>query len=191
MNILSPSEWTPYVLRLHDRRVKPLKRKVSMQNSTLAKIALTAAVAVAGVGFFVYSTRAHSEHYMMVDKLMASDLTHWNGNELKVHGDVLAGSIHERVVDQQTHRTFVLTRGGKQIRVFSSGPKPDTFKDQSEVIATGHLIPAAEKRELAKSLGVTLEANLDYVVDAEKLDAKCPSKYDGARANRDLNMKFE
>lgn len=160
-----------------------------MQNSTLAKIALTAVVLVAGGGFFVYSALGHSEHYMMVDKL-PSDLASWEGKEIKVHGFVLASSIHEQVVDQKTHRTFVLTKEGKQIRIFSSGPKPDTFKDQSEVIASGHLVPAAEKRELAKSLGVTLEADLAYVVDAEKLDAKCPSKYDGARANRDLSKPF-
>ena len=162
-----------------------------MQKSTLAKIALTAAVAVAGLGFFVKSTLGHTEHYKMVDELMATDLTQWSGKELKVHGWVLAASIHEQVVDQKTHRTFVLTKEGKQIRIFSSGPKPDTFKDQAEVIATGHLVPAAEKRELARSLGVTLEADQAYVVDAEKLDAKCPSKYDGARANKDLNTKFQ
>jgi cytochrome c-type biogenesis protein CcmE len=162
-----------------------------MQNSTLAKIALTAAVAVAGVGFFVKSTLGHTQHYKYVDELMASDLSQWKGKELKVHGWVLAASIKEQVVDQKTQRTFVLTREGKKIRVFSSGPKPDTFKDQSEVVASGHLIPAAEKRELARSLGVTLEADLDYVVDATKLDAKCPSKYDGARANKDLNQQFE
>ena len=162
-----------------------------MQNSTLAKIALTAAVAVAGLGFIVYSTAGHAEHYRMVDKLMVGDLTQWEGKDLKVHGDVLAGSIHEQVVDQKTYRTFLLTRGGKKIRVFSSGPKPDTFKDQSEVIASGHLVPAQDKRELAKSLGVALEADLAYVVDAEKLDAKCPSKYDGARANQKLDSKFQ
>jgi len=162
-----------------------------MQNSTLAKIALTAAVAVAGLGFIVYSTAGHAEHYRMVDQLMAGDLTQWEGKELKVHGWVQAGSIHEQVVDQKTHRTFVLTKDGKKIRVFSSGPKPDTFKDQAEVIASGHLIPVAEKRELAKSLGVALEADLAYVVDAEKLDAKCPSKYDGARANKNLDARFE
>jgi cytochrome c-type biogenesis protein CcmE len=162
-----------------------------MKNSTLAKIALTAAVAVAGVGFFVKSTLGHTQHYKMVDELMAGDLTQWKGKELKVHGWVLAGSVREQVVDQKTQRTFVLTKEGKKIRVFSYGPKPDTFKDQSEVIATGHVIPAAEKRELAKSLGVVLEADLDYVVDATKLDAKCPSKYDGARANKDLDTQFK
>lgn len=158
-----------------------------MQNSTLAKIALTAAVAVAGVGFFVKSTLGHTQHYKMVDELMASDLSQWKGKELKVHGWVQAGTIREQVVDQKTQRTFVLSKEGKKIRVFSSGPKPDTFKDQSEVIASGALVPAAEKRELARSLGVTLEADLDYVVDATKLDAKCPSKYDGARANKELS----
>ncbi len=162
-----------------------------MQNSTLAKIALTAAVAVAGVGFIFYSTRGHAQPYMMVDELMAGDLSPWNGKQLKVHGWVQAGTISEKVVDQKTQRTFVLQKEGKRIRVFSYGPKPDTFKDQSEVIASGALVPAAEKRELAKSLGVTLEADLEYVVDATKLDAKCPSKYEDARANKDMSTKFE
>ena len=162
-----------------------------MQNSTLAKIALTAAVAVAGVGFFVKSTRDHSQHYKMVDELMAEDLSQWKDKELKVHGWVLAGSIREEVVKQETQRTFVLTKEGKKIRVFSMGPKPDTFKDQSEVVATGHLVAAADRRELAKSLGVTLEADIDYVVEAKELQAKCPSKYDGARANKDLNKQFQ
>jgi hypothetical protein len=29
------------------------------------------------------------------------------------------------------------------------------------------------------------------VVEAKELQAKCPSKYEGARANKDLNSKFE
>src|SRR6185436_7049283 len=128
-----------------------------MQNSTLAKIALTAAVAVAGLGFIVYSTAGHAEHYRMVDQLMAGDLTQWEGKELKVHGWVQAGSIHEQVVDQKTHRTFVLTKDGKKIRVFSSGPKPDTFKDQAEVVATGHLVAAADMKQAAAGLGLAIE----------------------------------
>ncbi|MGN6107502.1 MAG: cytochrome c maturation protein CcmE domain-containing protein [Kofleriaceae bacterium] len=162
-----------------------------MQNSTLAKIALTAAVAVAGVGFFVKSTLGHTQHYKMVDELVAGDLSQWKGKELKVHGWVLAGSIREDIVAQETHRSFVLTKDGKKIRVFSMGPKPDTFKDQSEVVATGHLVPAAEKKDLAAALGVPLEADIAYVVEAKELQAKCPSKYEGARANKDLNSKFE
>lgn len=163
-----------------------------MQKSTLAKIGLTALVAVAGVGFFVKSTMGHTTHYKMVDDLMASgDLAQWKGKEIKVHGWVLAGSIKQEVVNQETYRTFVLQRGGKKIRVFSSGPVPDTFKDQSEVVATGEIIAANTKTDLAKSLGVTLEADLAYVVDAKELQAKCPSKYEGAQANKDLKIKYE
>jgi cytochrome c-type biogenesis protein CcmE len=163
-----------------------------MQNSTLAKIALTAAVAVAGVGFFVKSTLGHTTHYKMVDELMAAgDLSQWKGKEIKVHGWVLAGSIRQEVVDQDTHRTFLLQKGGKKIRVFSNGPVPDTFKDQSEVVATGEIVPAASRAELAASLKVSLEADLAYVVDARELQAKCPSKYEGAQVNKDLSTKFD
>jgi cytochrome c-type biogenesis protein CcmE len=162
-----------------------------MQKSTLAKIALTAAVAVAGVGFFVKSTMGHTTHYKMVDDLMAGDLGQWKDKEIKVHGWVLAGSIKQQVVNQETHRTFVLQKGGKKIRVFSAGPVPDTFKDQSEVVATGEIVAAATQSELAKSLGVILEADLSHVVVARDLQAKCPSKYEGATANKDLKIKYE
>ena len=161
-----------------------------MQNSTLAKIVLTAAVAVAGVGFFVKSTLDHKQDYMMVDELMV-DVGQWTGKEIKVHGWVRAASIKEEVVNQQTVRTFLLQNKGKVIRVFSRGPKPDTFKDQSEVVATGRLVPAAERKELAMQLKVLLERDADFVVDATDLQAKCPSKYDGAQVNKTLNTKFE
>src|SRR5262245_48851695 len=72
-----------------------------MTNSTIAKIALTAAVALAGVGFLVVSSRENSQHYQMVDELMASgDLAQWDGKEMKVHGWVEAGSIVEKTVNQ-------------------------------------------------------------------------------------------
>jgi cytochrome c-type biogenesis protein CcmE len=155
-----------------------------MNKSTLGKIVLTAVVAVGGVGFLVKSSVGSAQHYKMVDDLLASDMTSWTGKELKVHGWVESGSIHESIVNQETHRTFLLQKGGKKIRVFSEGPKPDTFKDQSEVVATGHLVAAAERAKLAESLGVAIEADMPYVVDSSDLMAKCPSKYDGARVNQ-------
>src|SRR5439155_20819698 len=103
--------------------------------------------------------------------------------EVRVHGFVEAGSIHESIVNQETHRTFLLQSKGKKIRIFNSGPKPDTFKDQSEVVATGHLVPAADMKPVAQSLGVSIESDMQYVVDSSELMAKCPSKYDGARIN--------
>jgi cytochrome c-type biogenesis protein CcmE len=154
-----------------------------MKNSTMGKVALTAAVAIGGLAFLVNSSTSNAQHYMMVHELMKSDLSQWAGKELKVHGWVESGSIHESVVNQETHRTFLLQREGKKIRVFSSGPKPDTFKDQSEVVATGHLVPAEKMRAVATALGVTIETDPPYVVDSSELMAKCPSKYDGARVN--------
>lgn len=155
-----------------------------MDKSTLAKIVLTAAVAVAGVGFLVKSSYSSGQHYMMVQDLVKTDLASWKGKELKVHGFVEGGSIRESIVNQETHRTFLLQREGKKIRVFSAGPKPDTFKDQSEVVATGHLVPSAQMKPVADSLGVSIESDMPYVVDSTELMAKCPSKYDGARINQ-------
>ena len=155
-----------------------------MKPNTLTKILLTAAVAVGGVTFLVKSSVSSAQHYIMVNDLMKSNLNDWTDKELKVHGWVESGSIRESIVNQQTHRSFLLQKDGKKIRVFSSGPKPDTFKDQSEVVATGRLVPAAKEKELADSLGVTLESDMPYVVDSTELMAKCPSKYDGAQVNK-------
>jgi len=162
---------------------------MAMENSTVLKIVLTAAVVVGGVVFFVKSTLGNTQEYMMVDELMQGDLTRLEGRELKVHGWVLAGSIKEKVVSQQTIRTFVLQKAGKKIRIFSKGPKPDTFKDQSEVVATGRLLQSAKAKELAAGLDIQLEGDLAYVVEATDLQAKCPSKYDGAQSNK--NPKYE
>lgn len=162
-----------------------------MKKSTLGKIVLTAAVAVGGVGFLVKSSVSSAQHYKMVDDLLATDLSSWTDKELKVHGWVESGSIRESIVNQETHRTFLLQKSGKKIRVFSVGPKPDTFKDQSEVVATGRLVPASKMAELAKSLGVSIESDMMYVVDSTELMAKCPSKYDGARVNQELSPEFK
>ena len=165
-----------------------------MQNNMIGKIALTIAVALGGAGFLVYSSVGHAQHYKMVDELLTEgNLDKWDGSELKVHGWVEAGSIVEKVVNQEMHRTFILQKDGKRIRVFSTGPKPDTFKDLSEVVATGHLVKSTEMTTLADGMGVRLESDMPYVVDSSELMAKCPSKYDGAQVNKknDLQQKYE
>jgi len=158
-----------------------------MHNSTIAKLVLTGAVLIAGVAFFAKSGQTNSQHYFKVEKLMATDLSQWKDTELKVHGNVVAGSIKEKVVSQETVRTFLVASEGKRIRVFGKGPKPDTFKDQSEVVATGRVVPASQMAGIASSLGVNIESDMQYVVDATELMAKCPSKYEGAQANKNLD----
>jgi cytochrome c-type biogenesis protein CcmE len=162
-----------------------------MDRSTLGKIVITAAVAVGGVGFLVKSSVSHAQKYKMVDDLLKDDMSAWKGKKLQVHGWVEMGSIHEKVVDQQTHRTFLLAKDGKKLRVFSDGPKPDTFKDASEVIATGELMPSANAKALADALAVPLETDLPYVLVATELSAKCPSRYNGAKVNQQLDPNFK
>lgn len=137
-----------------------------MNQSTVAKVVLTVAIGLGVTGFFFHSSRKHTSHYKMVDEVAVAP-DHWNGKQLKVHGWVEAGSIVEKVVDQEMHRTFVLEHKGRRIAVRNTGPKPDTFRDKSEVVAEGKVV---------------LE-NGEPVLLATNLMAKCPSKYEGA--NRD------
>ena len=173
-----------------------------MKNATLAKIGLTAAVVMGGGGFLVLSSKSHAQHYEMVDQLLAKGLDKYEGKQLKVHGFVEAGSIHTATVNQETRRTFVLQKEGKKVRVFVTGPVPDTFKDASEVVASGRLVPAETMQAVADQIcanatpeqkvgcPVRTDAEAPKVVDATELMAKCPSKYEGATSNKlDTNFK--
>lgn len=171
-----------------------------MQNRTFAKIGLTAAVALGGVGFLLYSSSEAAQHYEMVDNLVGKGLDTFKDKQLKVHGYVEAGSIVEAIIDQEQRRTFVLQKSGKKIRVFSTGPTPDTFKDQSEVVASGRLLPAGDLQKLADDIcaraktpvgcPIRTDAEQGYVVESTELMAKCPSKYEGASSNKiDTNFK--
>ena len=155
-----------------------------MNRSTLGKIVLTAAVAVGGITF-VLRASANAERYFHVEQLMDKELPEWTGKELKIQGNVVTGSIQEKIANQETQRTFLLQSGGKRIRVFNAGPKPDTFKDESEVVATGHLVPAADLKPTAGALQVAIEADMPYVLQSSVLSAKCPSKYDSNRVKLD------
>jgi cytochrome c-type biogenesis protein CcmE len=132
----------------------------------------------------------------MVDNLLAKGLDTFKGKELKVHGLVETGTIATATVSQETRRTFVLQKGGKKIRVFVTGPVPDTFKDASEVVATGRLVKASDMQTVADDIcakakesdkgdcPVRADAEQPMVVEATELMAKCPSKYKGADSNK-------
>jgi cytochrome c-type biogenesis protein CcmE len=145
----------------------------SARASMIAKVLITCAVVVGGLGFLVYSGKSSASGYRMVDKLMIEP-DRWVGREMKVHGWVEAGSITESIQDQTAHRRFVLQKGGRSITVVHQGPVPDTFKDQSEVVASGVL----HKR-----------ADGTFEFEATELMAKCPSKYEGAESNRNLGER--
>jgi cytochrome c-type biogenesis protein CcmE len=140
-------------------------------NQRLIKILLTVAVVAGGTGLLVYSSMGHAQYYKMVDELMVEPAD-WVDKTLRLHGFVEAGSIKEEIVDQQTQTTFIVQNNGARMLVHHTGPKPDTFKDLSEVVAKGR---------------VSREGG-EYVFHATELMAKCPSKYEGAAQNRNLDQ---
>jgi len=141
--------------------------------SPIIKIGITVMVALGGLGFLIYNGRESSSGYRMVDKLMAAP-DHFVGKEMKIHGLVETGSIEVKIANQETSRTFVLGKAGKRVTVHHVGPVPDTFKDQSEVVAKGTLTKVADG---------------SYVFEATELMAKCPSKYEGAESNKNLGER--
>jgi cytochrome c-type biogenesis protein CcmE len=171
-----------------------------MKNGTAAKLALTVAVLAGGAGFLVYSSTSHAQHYEMVDNLIAKGFEEYKDKAIKVHGYVVAGSIAKATVNQETRHMFVLHKNGKKIRVFVTGPTPDTFKDESEVVASGRLVFATTMQPVADSIcakpdtklfgdcrsgtSVPVNAEQEMVVEATELMAKCPSKYKGAPSNQ-------
>src|SRR5277367_560282 len=88
---------------------------------------------------------------------------HANGKRLRVGGDVAKGSI----VRNGGEVTFMLVQNDgmahKQLKVVYSGidPLPDTFKDGAQALADGKL-------------------GADGVFQANKIQAKCASKYEAA-----------
>lgn len=141
-----------------------------MKKNNLAKLIVTVSIIAAGAGFLIYSSKADAQYYKLVDELM-QEPDEWVGKTMRVHGYVEVGSIHEEIVNQKTVRTFVLEHKGKRIQVKHEGPKPDTFKDSSEVVAKGRIV----------------QVDGQYVLEATELMAKCPSKYEGANANKHLD----
>jgi cytochrome c-type biogenesis protein CcmE len=156
--------------------------EVHSSNRTSRKVALTAAIIACNVGLLTLPPCDNRSRYYMVDELLAGDLTSWEGKELRVHGYVEAGTIVEKLVDDDDHYTFVLNKGGKRIRVFWTGVKPDHFKDGSEVVVSGELVKSAQLAELAGQLHVPLEPDMPYMLDSNnELITKCVGKYDGTR----------
>ena len=140
------------------------------------KLIVTVLVAVLGIGYVAAQSMSGSvAYYKEVAEVTANPEPSLEKQTMQIHGYVVSGSIDQKVVDQQTHRTFVLENkvrhGGETITVRHTGTAPDTFKDMAEVVATGKL-----KRENGKLY-------LDAVDGDGGISAKCPSKYQGMEAS--------
>jgi cytochrome c-type biogenesis protein CcmE len=88
------------------------------------------------------------------------------GHRLRVGGDVKPGSI----VKTGSQVNFVLHQGAETLPVVYTGmdPLPDTFRDNAQALADGKMGP-------------------DGVFVANKIQAKCASKYEAKPPQRNLS----
>ena len=128
-----------------------------MENKGSAlKITVATVVIVATVLYLAVSGAKDSKsYYVTIGEMQGMGQKAYSRN-LRVAGNVKPGSIH-RV---GTHADFVLLELGKELPVQYNGtePPPDTFKDEAQALAMGHL-------------------GRDGVFQANQLQAKCASKY--------------
>ena len=156
----------------HERKVFP------MQNSTLAKIALTAAVAVGGVGFFVKST-SDSRAALQDGRRADGERSRRSGRTRSSRSTAgcSAGSIDEEVVNQETQPDLRPAEGAAR-RSACSARDPSPTRSR---ISRRSSRPAAscrrriEARRSPKSLGVDASRPTStYVVEANELHGEVP-----------------
>ena len=122
------------------------------------KIGVTGLVLATAFGVLLFTTlQDNLQYYKYVDEVVAAP-HEWEGKTMQVHGYVVPGSIQG--TEDRLKWRFDLQRNGKVINATFSGPPPDTFKDDAEVVLTGQL----------SSHGFA----------ATEMTAKCPSKYEEA-----------
>jgi cytochrome c-type biogenesis protein CcmE len=125
-------------------------------------IKIGATVLILGLAFagLLYSSLSEgTEYYKHVDEVMANPSL-WVGKRLQLHGFVVDHSIL-RKPDTLDYR-FQVQNNGRVVPVRYSGVVPDTFKGGAEVVLKGRL-----------------DSN-GFMVDANGVMAKCPSKYQAA-----------
>ncbi len=130
------------------------------KSSSSKKIVIATVVIVAAVLYLAISgARDSKSYYCTIGELQTMGGKAYTRN-LRVAGNVKPGSI-QRV---GTHANFVLLELGKELPVKYDGaePPPDTFKDDAQALAMGHL-------------------GRDGIFQANQLQAKCASKYAPAR----------
>jgi len=131
-------------------------------NSRTLKILITVAVVGGGVTALLMSSLSETmAYYKHVEDVTAAPAT-FEGKDLQIHGYVAAGTVDKRIEGHQTKTDFVIESKGERIPVTTTAVIPDTFKETGEVIAKGKLVKQPDG---------------SYVLHADEIVAKCPSKY--------------
>ena len=126
------------------------------------RVVLSAAVVIAAlVGLMSLSLGETAAYYMHVDEVVTAP-EQWHGKNLQLHGRVVDGSIMRR--PNTLDYKFRVHNNGKVVEATYTGIVPDTFKDGSEVVLKGRLMPHG---------GFEVQPK-------DGIMAKCPSKYEAA-----------
>jgi cytochrome c-type biogenesis protein CcmE len=126
------------------------------QRASSLRFLLGAAAAAIAIAWVATTSFDEQIYFVTVDEYVtrAGELAN---EEFRVKGNVVPGSYRLRQGTLDEH-LFTLTSGGQTLDVFYRGAIPDTFSDEAEVVALGHIRGDA------------------FV--AEEVVAKCPSRYD-------------
>ena len=128
-----------------------MKNKGSALKITVATVVIVATVLYLAIS----GAKDSKSYYVTISEMQGMGQKAYSRN-LRVAGNVKPGSIHRRGAQAQ----FVLLELGHELPVtyVGSEPPPDTFKDDAQALAMGHL-------------------GRDGIFQANQLQAKCASKY--------------
>jgi cytochrome c-type biogenesis protein CcmE len=138
--------------------------------SSTAKILLTIAIAVGGVGFLAVQSIGDVEYYAHVDEIVAKPEPWLKRKTIQIHGFARNVPMAATLVGQMARREFELISNGQTVYVRHDGVVPDTFKEEAETVVKGTLSPRPEGGLLLTTVG-----------GEQGIMAKCPSKYEGKK----------
>jgi len=141
-----------------------------MTATRTVRVLVSAAVILGAVSLMFFLTVSQdAQYYKHVDEVMVSP-QQWYGKNMQLHGFVVDGSIYKR--PGTLDYVFQVKNGVHSVPASYTGLMPDTFKDGSEVVLKGRLGPEG------------------FQVQADGVMAKCPSKYEPAKAPMAGDQRF-
>lgn len=134
----------------------PMRRRNPWLNP---KLIVVAGVIVASVAFLVFNAMGSSMAYFKTVGEMDAAGAGTSGEQLRVGGNVVAGSIQRDVATNELR--FTMTDGVNSLPVVYNGVVPDIFSEQVEVVVEG-------------------KVGADGTMQASTLLTKCPSRFESA-----------
>ena len=130
-----------------------------MPNKALKVLLTTGVLTAAFVGLMWATMQDGTQYYKNVDEVMVEPEA-WKGKRLQVHGYAANVLRNPRSLDWRFEIRDSVENHGHVVHAEYNGIVPDTFDNHAEVVVSGRL-----------------EGDR-FIVDADGIMAKCPSKYE-------------